>query len=89
MCSVECQIDGIEFDMCQRMYQRCASGLGIGAAARHLLRRDQFRFGWLARLIDRRTNHIGCQIDSSGQPVGLQGMHAGHLVRRVPAEQAG
>jgi hypothetical protein len=58
---------------------------GVSAAARHFLRRNQQRFFGLPRLVDRGAFGIDIQSDPPCQPVCLQGMHTGHLVRR-PAD---
>jgi hypothetical protein len=84
---VERQVDRVEFDMRQRMNQRGAPGQGVGAAARHLLRRDHFGFLRLAGLVDRLARRFAGRIDRAGQPVGLQRVHAGHLGRRFAGLQ--
>lgn len=50
---VEREVDRIEFDMRQRMYERGAPGQRVGAATRYLLRRHPLGLVGTAGLVDR------------------------------------
>ena len=86
---IERQVDGIEFDMRQRVDQRSTARQGIGATARYLLRRNQFGLFGLPRLVDGDARRFSRKVDPARQPVRLQCMHAGRLVGRLAGTQAG